>query len=657
MTQPTKPVVDIEDVMTLSPLQLGLFALAMASGAASDDPYTVALGIDVHGSLDVGLLRSCALAMLKRHPNLRARFLGRGLPHPVQVVPSEVQLEWARVEATAETAGALEAQERNRGFDLEMGPAIRFLLIELPGDRWRFLITAHHIVIGGWSIALFVDELLTLYEADCNIDTLPAQPRPYRDYIGWLERCDVEQGQRQWREHLAGLAAPTLLAAPLGSSGVQPDSLPKRAQLTLDEGATTSLVDGARNRGVTVNTLTQLAWALMLSTLTDRRDVVFGVTVSNRPAELARVESMVGLFVNTVPLRVRLDPKTTVAQQCALIQRDAARLREHAYLSHSQIRALAGMGELFDTLLVFQNFPSLGLADGKARAVGAATFDSLTVQSPTHFPVCITAELTDARLSLSIATNANAFGDITESALGDRLLAVLQRLLPMWDRPLRDVSMLLDGHTDGDTAVSEHARLDVVGNRAVLAEPLVEPVSVPGLFAAQVAGGAEVTALVCGDRSLTYRELDQAANRLAHLLVDQGVGPGDVVGLLLERSVEAVIAILAVLKSGAAYLAIDVNHPDGRIGFMIEDAAPVAVISTAGLAQRLADYPVAVIDIDDPAIATCYPGHELPFPSADNIAYLIYTSGTTGKPKGVGITHHNITQLFTSVAATGFTPA
>ncbi|ACC38570.1 non-ribosomal peptide synthetase [Mycobacterium marinum M] len=657
MTQPTKPVVDIEDVMTLSPLQLGLFALAMASGAASDDPYTVALGIDVHGSLDVGLLRSCALAMLKRHPNLRARFLGRGLPHPVQVVPSEVQLEWARVEATAETAGALEAQERNRGFDLEMGPAIRFLLIELPGDRWRFLITAHHIVIGGWSIALFVDELLTLYEADCNIDTLPAQPRPYRDYIGWLERCDVEQGQRQWREHLAGLAAPTLLAAPLGSSGVQPDSLPKRAELTLDEGATTSLVDGARSRGVTVNTLTQLAWALMLSMLTDRRDVVFGVTVSSRPAELARVESMVGLFVNTVPLRVRLDPKTTVAQQCALIQRDAARLREHAYLSHSQIRALAGMGELFDTLLVFQNFPSLGLADGKARAVGAARFDSLTVQSPTHFPVCITAELTDARLSLSIATNANAFGDITESALGDRLVAVLQRLLPMWDRPLRDVSMLLDGQTDGDTAVSEHARLDVVGNRAVLAEPLVEPVSVPGLFAAQVASRAEVTALVCGDRSLTYRELDRAANRLAHLLVDQGVGPGDVVGLLLERSVEAVIAILAVLKSGAAYLAIDVNHPDGRIGFMIEDAAPVAVITTAGLAQRLAGYPVAVIDIDDPAIATCYPGYGLPFPSADNIAYLIYTSGTTGKPKGVGITHHNITQLFTSVAATGFTPA
>src|SRR5262249_1451575 len=201
----------------------------------------------------------------------------------------------------------------------------------------------------------------------------------------------------------------------------------------------------------------------------------------------------------------------------------------------------------------------------------------------------------------------------------------------------------------------EHARLDGGGNRAVLTRPASTPVSVPVLFAAQVARTPEAVALVCGERSWTYREVEEAANRLAHLLVGQGVGPGQCVALLLSRSAEAIVAILAVLKTGAAYLPIDPGLPAARIGFMVADAAPIAAITTTGLADRLDGCDLVVIDIDDPRIPS-YPGTGLPGPAPEDIAYLIYTSGTTGVPKGVAITHHNVTQLLESLDA-GLAPA
>ena len=192
--------------------------------------------------------------------------------------------------------------------------------------------------------------------------------------------------------------------------------------------------------------------------------------------------------------------------------------------------------------------------------------------------------------------------------------------------------------------VAEYARLDGWGNRAVLTEPVGAAVSVPVLFAAQVARAPEAVALTFDGRSLTYCELDEASNRLAHLLVGRGVGPGQWVALLLNRSVEAVVAIVAVLKTGAAYVPMDPAHPDARIGFVLGDAAPVAAITTADLRPRLDGSDVVVIDVDDPRIDS-QPSTALPAPAADDVAYLIYTSGTTGVPKGVAVTHRNVTQL------------
>ena len=329
-------------------MQEGLYSLTalaeFTEGERADDPYVIGMAADIYGSLDVALLRDCAAKMLIRHPNLRASFFSRGIARPVQIVPSRVELPWREMTAAEQDIEVLEADERRRPFDLERLPAIRFLLIELPDARWRLVITAHHIVIDGWSLPVFVTEMMILYRAGGDPGALPVAPRPYRDYIGWLAGRDQEASQRVWREHLAALPGPTVLAAALRRRGRRTDVDAPAATDRVATGradATERLVTGARSRGVTLNTLLQMAWAVILSRLTDRTDVVFGVTVSGRPAELAGVETMVGLFINTVPLRVRLERRRHGRRA---VSRRATRFGDAARAQLSRACAAAGTG-------------------------------------------------------------------------------------------------------------------------------------------------------------------------------------------------------------------------------------------------------------------------------------------------------------------------
>ena len=262
-----------------------------------------------------------------------------------------------------------------------------------------------------------------------------------------------------------------------------------------------------------------------------------------------------------------------------------------------------------------------------------------TTRERNHYPLTLQAMPGD-ELSLRLEFDTDVFDPASVEKLIERFTRVLAAMTADRARRLLSVDLL-----DAD----EHARLDEIGNRAVLTQPAT-PVSIPESFAAQVARTPEAVALICGGRSMTYRELDEAANRLAHLLADHGAGPGQCVALLFTRSAEAIVAILAVLKTGAAYLPIDPAHPQARIKFMTEDSAPIAAITTAGLTDRFDGCDLLVIDIDDPRIDT-QPSTALPAPAPDDIAHIIYTSGTTGVPKGVAVTQYNVVQLFESLDA------
>lgn len=600
----------VEDVMALSPLQQGLFSMATltAEEGSGADPYVIAMAADVLGPLDVALLRECAAALLTRHPNLRASFVHGDLSRPVQVVPSSAEVPWQCVRAGPGEVEALEAEERQRRFDVGRGPLIRFLLIELPEQRWRLVIVAHHIVIDGWSLPLLVSELLALYRAEGDAAALPPPPRPYRDYIGWLATRDQAASRALWAEHLQGTDGPTLLSPALTATP-PPAGIPRRTTLRLDPESTAALADAARTRGVTLNTLVQMAWAKILSVFTDRDDVTFGVTVSGRPGELPGVETMVGMFINTVPLRVRLDPRQATGAQCLALQRGSAALRDHSYLGHAELRAIAGVGEMFDTLLVYENFPPGEVVGATEFVANGVTFRPVALESVSHFPVTIAAHPSAGGLTVLVETLDGALGAVAPEDLGGRLIAVVQRLVDRWDRPLREVDVLLDGERD-----SAPARLPETATPAV---------SVHDRFSEIAAVRPDSPAVSWADGRLTYRELDAFANRLAAALRRAGVGSETPVAILLSRGPGYVASMLGILKAGGMIVPLDPGMPDQRVAEILRQTSAPVVIDEEFVANSVAgepDYRAATVP-------------------ADHAAYAVFTSGTTGAPKGVIGTH------------------
>lgn len=612
MTRTRQPPA-IEDVLALSPLQQGLYSMAVLTERESgSDPYTIAMAADIVGDLDPQLLRDCAAAMLVRHPNLRAGFLhaalGGNATKTVQVVPTAVELPWRHASADPADVADLENAERDRPFDLTRGPAIRFLLVALPDARWRFVVVAHHIIIDGWSLPLLIGELVALYRAGGDISALPPAPRPYRDYIGWLAGRDQDGSRARWRAHLAELDAPTLLTPALTSAPVLPvQGRARTTEVKLGPEQTRQLLEAARKRGVTLNTVVQLAWAEILSAFTDRADVTFGVTVSGRPAELAGVETMVGLFINTVPLRIRLDPAATVGAQCIALQREAAELRDHSYLGHADLRALGGVGEMFDTLLVYENFPPAGIVGSARFEANGATFIPSAMESLSHFPVTIAAHLADGALTVLVEVLDGALGPVHPAALGERLIGVAGAILSGWDRPLREVSVLLPGEGLAPPPP---------------AEP--QPAGVHQVFTETAGRRLGSVALTWDRGQLTYRELDEAADRLAAALTGHGAGTETPVAINLRRGPDYVVAMLGILKAGAVIVPLDPGMPAQRVADIVAQTAAPIVIDAGFLAGIPAEAPT------DFRAATVHP---------DQAAYAVFTSGTTGRPKGVVGTH------------------
>ncbi|MBV8785620.1 MAG: amino acid adenylation domain-containing protein, partial [Mycobacterium sp.] len=615
---------DVVDVLPLTPVQQGLlFHTSFAPGL--DDLYTVQLGVAINGALDVHRLREAVQTVVNRHPNLVARFC-EDFGEPVQVIPANPVIGWQEVELEPVGGDAdqqierLCAAERAAVCDLASKPTFRVALIRTAEDRHRLVLTIHHIVADGWSLPILMKEMFGSYYGE----RLPAAPS-YRSFVTWLDRQDRVVAQGVWRGVMASFEIPTLVGKPgqVGRRDV--------AFFQVSAETTAGLTELARTCHTTVSTVLQGAWAQLLMWLTGQHDVAFGTAVSGRPTELAGSESIVGLLINTVPVRADTTIRTTVADLLEQLQRVHNDTLEYEHLPLPEIHRVTGHDQLFDTLFVYENYPIDADALLGAQDLTITAFDSREFN---HYPLSVVAT-PGHLLRLRVEFDSDAFDRAGIDALIDRLQRVLVAMIADPVRRVSSIDLLDPG---------EHDRLDKWGNRAMLAEPEMSAVSIPELFAAQVVRAPEAVAIGYGDRSWTYREVDDSASRLAHLLISHGAGPGARVGLLLPRTPEAVVAILAVLKSGAAYVPVDPTVPRARMEFVLGDSAPIAVVTTADVRSRLDGMALPVIDIDDPAIST-QPDTALPAPAADDIAYIIYTSGTTGTPKGVAVPHRNVTQL------------
>src|SRR5262245_23611443 len=339
----------VEDILPLSPLQEGLLFHALYD-AQAPDVYTVQLVLALEGALDSAALRAAAQTLLQRHASLRAAFRHENLSRPVQIIVPRVEAPWRTVDLSSFDAASREqrlegilADERSERFDLGAPPLLRFALVRLAADQHRLAFTHHHILLDGWSLPVLVQELLTLYAHKGNGAALP-RVTPYRDYLTWIAGQDRAAAVAAWRETLAGLEEATrIVPAEPGRVPVAPAQI----KVSLTEALTAALSSQARLQGLTLNTFVQTAWAVMLGRLTGRDDVVFGVTVAGRPPEIAGIERMVGLFINTLPLRVRLPPAQPLRELLREVQQRQATLMAHQHLGLAEVQALTGLGELF----------------------------------------------------------------------------------------------------------------------------------------------------------------------------------------------------------------------------------------------------------------------------------------------------------------------
>ena len=622
----------VAEVWPLPPLQEGLLFHALYD-ADAPDVYTVQHFFDLAGPVDPARLRAAGQGLLERHVNLRAGFrvLGSGLA--VQVIPAQVVLPWREVDLSGEAdplaaVEALARQDRERRFDLGAPPLLRFVLARLGSGRWRLVVTGHHLLTDGWSMPVLGRELLALYWAGGDGGALP-RVTPYRQYLAWLAGQDTEKAAAVWARALAGLEEPTLLAP--GTDRAQLTVRPEVLVRGLAGGLSAALVEQARGRSVTVNTVLQVAWGLVAGGLTGRDDVVFGAVVAGRPPELPGVETMLGLFINTVPVRVQLEPQLTAEQLWARVQDQQSALLAYHYLGLAQIQRAAGPGAIFDSLVVYENYPRdpaglAGVVPGQdpVRVTGAGG------HSAAHYPLTLTV-LPGARLRLRLTYRADVFSAEAAGLIAERLVRVLEQVSADPGVRVHQVSLLSD---------AERQELAARNETAV---PVPDG-TVAGLFAVQARRVPDAVAVVDGDAVVSYRFLAGAAARLGSRLAQVGVGPESVVAVMVPRSVRMVTALLGVLWAGAAYLPVDPGYPPRRIGFMLTDAQAVAVVCTrqaaAGLpAQELGGPPRVVLD--DPAAAAGGGGGPVGVRPGGAV-YVMFTSGSTGVPKGVVVTHGGV---------------
>ncbi|OMB90698.1 hypothetical protein A5746_21095 [Mycolicibacterium conceptionense] len=649
-------------VIPLSYAQQRLWFLDQLEGPSP--VYNMAVALRITGQLDTDALGAALADVVERHESLRTLFRSvDGIPEQVVLPVADADCGWRVFDASGWSAADLregiEAVARDT-FDLSNEIPLRATLFQVSGDEHVLAAVVHHIAADGWSIAPLVADLQLAYTDRFagHAPTWSPLPVQYVDYTLWQREYlgDLsDPGSRisgqvaYWEQALSGL--PERVELPTDRPyPVEADHRGSSVTVSLPAELHKRIREVAREHNATTYMVMQAALTTLLSKLSGSTDVAVGVPIAGRVD--SALDQVVGFFVNTLVLRVDLAGDPTVAELLGQVRQRSLATLEHQDVPFEVLvdrlkptRSLAHH-PLVQVALAWQNFT----ADGANESMlGEARVRPLPVDTEVA-RMDLTFSLAErwgeagepAGIGGSVEFRTDVFDAATIETMIERLVRVAEALIDDPTRRLSSVDVL--------DAV-EHARLDDVGNRPELTRPAPPVVSIPRLFAAQVATVPDAVAVSFEGLSMSYRNLDEASNRLAHCLVGLGAGPGRCVAVLLPRSVEAIVAILAVLKSGAAYLPIDAMHPDARIQFMLADAGPVVAVTTSGLAGRLAGCGVAVVDVDATDVTTQPGTSQLSPPTADDVAYLIYTSGTTGRPKGVAITHANVVRLLGTLDA------
>ncbi|WGV25099.1 amino acid adenylation domain-containing protein [Halotia branconii] len=623
---------NIEDLYELSPMQQGMLFHTLY--APESEVYFEQLLCILCGDLNFPAFQQAWEQVVARHSVLRSSFYWEEIEKPLQMVSKRVVLPWVKLDWQNFTPDQQQQQleewlksDRQKGFDLAQAPLMRFTIIQLGEQTYQFIWSHHHILFDGWSMQIILKEVLALYEANHRCENLRLQPvRPYREYIEWLQQQDSEQAKDFWRKTLQGLENSTLLA------GNQGKGIYNEQRFQLSQTLTEKLQSIARQYHLTLNNLVQGAWALLISRYSGESDVVFGATVSGRPATLEQVDSMVGLLINTLPIRAKVTAKTELLAWLKQLQTQALEQEQYVYCSLADIQQMSdiptGMS-LFDSILVFENYP---LDSHKQEIKKTLKISNISCFERTNYPLTVVIN-PGLELAGRIVYDTSCFDRQSITRMIGHFQTLLIGITANIQQDISQLSLLSAEEEAELISLENHQSKDSINYQCINV-----------LFESQVEKTPNNIAVVYKEQSLTYQELNHRANQLAHYLKSLGVKPEVRVGICVERSLEMVIGILAILKAGGAYVPLDPAYPAERLAFMLEDTQTLILLTQTHLQNRLPLNNQTVVNLDQNwEVITQYQEDNLSIDvTPENLAYIIYTSGSTGTPKGTEVTHRSI---------------
>jgi surfactin family lipopeptide synthetase C len=631
---------NIEDIYTLSPTQQGmLFHILSASDSRMYVEQTVCT---LHGTLNISAFEQVWQQVIDRHQSLRTAFVWQGLNQPVQIVHRQASLliqqydwrELATTEQEAQLQSYLEADQKN-GFDLAQPPLMRLALIQTEVDTYQFIWSICHLVLDAWCVNTILKEFLSCYEALGQGRILQLQPsRPYRDYISWLKQQDLSEAEVFWRKYLQGFTTPTSLIADWKS---QQEGF-NQQQVQLSPFTTEALKSLAQQHHLTLNTLLQGVWALLLSYYSHEADVVYGTVVSGRPPTLLGVSSMVGLFINTLPVRVLVSGEASLLSWLKELHSQQLSILRYECTPLVQIQNWSQVPPgipLFQSILVFEN----SSANISSLPTGNLRIDNVRSFINSNYPLVLLVK-PGLQLSLNIFYDLRYFNKMTVTRMLSYLEVLLNNIVANPDTKLGTLTHSIVNIEQQQLLVEfNNTKRDYVNDKCI--HQLIE---------SQVERTPENVAVVFKNEQLTYRELNTKANQLAHRLQTLGVEPDVLVGICVERSWEMLVGILGILKAGGAYVPIDPMYPQQRLNYLLEDSQVSIILTQERLVKNLPDMGAQVLCLDTLWDAIAQEGDEnlKSEVKTDNLAYLIYTSGSTGEPKGVQVTHQNLVHSTTA---------
>ncbi|MCU7495890.1 MAG: amino acid adenylation domain-containing protein [Ignavibacteria bacterium] len=621
---------EVEDIYPLSPMQQGMMFHSLLSPESG--MYVEQFSCVISGKFDVVAFRLAWQQLVDEDAVLRTSFQSKGLKEPLQVVYRKVEMPFGILDWQSLTDYEREIEfenycltEQMKGFDLAKPPLLRFTIARAGKESYYFIWTFHHILLDGWSMPLLFREVLLRYEALANGRQYSFRPvKTYRDYIVWLKKQNLKEAEVFWRNALKGLEAPTLLGNKGGSGKEESCS---DIKYSLPEEIMKGVQAFAVKNQLTMNTIVQGAWTMLLGAYTGQNDVVYGTTVSGRPVDLPGSENIIGLLINTLPVRSCILPEEPLCEWLGNLQAKLLEMRQYEYTPLSEIQKYSGIHTsqpLFDSLLVFENYPEDALKDSEIKGL---QIEKLKTAERTNFPLVLVVVMSKS-LEFRLIYEA---GKIEPSAAGNmmqNLKALITSFIKTETRTLSDVEFISEAEKQEILKKSGH----ITGEKKHCLHEL---------FELQVEKTPYNTAVIFKGQKLSYLELNKKSNQLSHYLIRKGIKKEALVGVIVEKSIEMIIAILGILKAGAAYVPIDPSLPAKRVSFICEDAKIREIITQSNFLDRLPGVSARKTCIDKFMEELIYEDANNPETGClpENLAYVIYTSGSTGKPKGVLVMH------------------